>query len=337
VFVRAIFIITRYSVLSQGIGVRIRRSATSFDDYKQKLFSDERLASRLAGFRSIAIASIASQRGCSLPIYFLVVTSSELPAQALVNLRSELDHINSDAVRVRLVFVSVNGDEHPASYLYSDFSKAVSETIRREAGSSDELIYASVRLDDDDGLASDYCQELSKYIRAGTVGFPIIFPLGLQGFFASSTGSIKDVRRFYHLNISPGMAFINRYTSKSGFDCDKVSVYSLGDHSKVCSTYPVIMDARKVAFFRTFASFNDSGTGYYTKFLPKIAESDLENFEFVKRLWVNRSRTDMADYSIDEFDNISALKQIVVLRNWWAIRLQKIIRQLRWFFRLRRS
>jgi hypothetical protein len=329
VFVRAIFIITRYSILSPSLGVRIRRGATSFEDYKRKLFCDERLAGRLAAFRTITIPSIASQRGCSLPIYFVVATSSDLPPQALENLRNELDRLNSDAVRVRLVFVSATGEEHPDAKIYSTFSNAVSETIRNEAGFSEDLIFATVRLDDDDGLSSDYCRELSSYVTQGTVGFPVVFPLGLQGFFSSATGFILDVRRFYHLNISPGMAFINRYSSKGGFYDDKVSVYGLGDHTKVGSKYPVILDARKVAFFRTFASFNDSGSGDYTKFLPKISESDLESFGFVNSLWVGRSGSDLADYSNEEFDNLSALKQIVVLRNWWGVRFQKITRQLR--------
>jgi hypothetical protein len=125
------------------------------------------------------------------------------------------------------------------------------------------------------------------------------------------------------------MAFINQYSSNNGFKDHKISVYDLGDHTKVDSKYVVITDARNVAYFRTFATFNDSGSGEYTKCLPRIAPTDLQHFEFIDRLWVGLSRRDMVEYSDGEFDKVSALQQVVVLKNWWRIRIHKIIRQMR--------
>ena len=60
----SIFIITRYSILSQSMAARLRASSGDFDQYRKRLFSDSRLNARHVEFKTITVPSIISQLEC---------------------------------------------------------------------------------------------------------------------------------------------------------------------------------------------------------------------------------------------------------------------------------
>ena len=316
----SIFIITRYSILSQSMAARLRASSGDFDQYRKRLFSDSRLNARHVEFKTITVPSIISQLECPAKIFFLVITSSELPCYHLAKLQETLGRIESNKnIKTILAFVSPAATSDKAEdNVFPSLTQATSENIRIQLKGADSQVFASVRLDDDDALSSSYCMNLSKYVKNELTGFPVIFPYGLQGFFSESTATIQDIRRFYRLSISPGLAFINCYSGDRGFSDKRVSVYGLGNHAKIATKNAIIYDSRWLAFFRTFGSFNDSATdggrgGNYTKYLPHISANDMNDFKFLIQIYpkyneILKPRIDNED------DKFSASKQVCVLR-----------------------
>lgn len=335
----SIFIITRYSILSQSMAVRLRRSSGDFGQYKERLFSDSRLNARHAVFKSITVPSIISQLDCPAKIFFLVITSNDLPCYHLEKLQEAISRLDSNNnIKTILSFVSPAATSvKEGDSVFPSLRQAAAENIRRQLKGADSQVFASVRLDDDDALSSSYCMNLSKYLKKELVGFPVIFPYGLQGLFSESTATIQDIRRFYRLNISPGLAFINCYSEDRGFSDKRVCVYGLGDHTKIDCKNAVIYDSRRLAFFRTFGSFNDSATGGgrggdYTKYLPHISASDMNDFNFLIQIYPKYNEIlKQPGMDDEEFDKFSALKQVCVLRARKKIRVQRIARYLGFF------
>ena len=332
----SIFIITRYSILSRLIRVRTPRSSEDFCQYKGRLFSDNRLNARHIGFTLITVPSILSQLECHSKIFFLVITSTDLPCHHLDKLKKSLSSLdNNKNIKTILSFVSssaTSGKE--AENVFPSFNKAIAETIQCQLAGSDCQVFASVRLDDDDALSSSYCVNLSEHVKKELIGFPVLFPYGLQGFFSKSTGTITDIRRFYRLCISPGLAFINGYSDDHGFSDKRVSVYGLGNHSKIDSKNAIIYDSRRIAFFRTFSSFNDSAEGGgrggdYTKYLPHISARDLQDFNFLSQIYPRYSELlKVMSNDDEEFDKFSASKLVSVLRAKKKSRLLRYIKSL---------
>ena len=336
----SIFIITRYSILSRSLGVRLRHSSEDFAHYKRRLFSDNRLNARHIGFTLITVPSIFSQLQCPSKVVFLVITSTDLPCHHLDKLKKTLSNLdNKQNIKTILSFVNplpTSGKE--AENVFPSFNEAVTKTIRCQLAGSDCKVFASVRLDDDDALSSSYCINLSEYVKKELIGFPVLFPYGLQGFFSESTGTIKDIRRFYRLNVSPGSAFINGYSDEHDFSDKRVSVYGLGNHSKIESKNAIIYDSRRIAFFRTFSSFNDSGEGGgrggdYTKYLPHISASDMHDFNFLSQIYPRYNQlSKLRPKDDEEFDKFSASKQVSVLRAKKKNRTRRLREYINGFF-----
>ena len=292
---------------------------------------------RHLGFTLITVPSIFSQLECHSKVFFLVITSTDLPWHHLDKLKKTLSSLdNNKNIKTILSFVSpsaTSGKE--AENVFHSFNEAIAETIQCQLAGSDCQVFASVRLDDDDALSSSYCVNLVRACKKGTYRISCTVPIWITGIFLRIHGTITDIRRFYRLCVSPGLAFINGYSDDHGFSDKRVSVYGLGNHSKIDSKNAIIYDLRRIAFFRTFSSFNDSAEGGgrggdYTKYLPHISARDMQDFNFLSQIYPSYNELlKVMSNEDEEFDKFSASKQVSMLR---AKKKSRLLRYIKSFF-----
>jgi hypothetical protein len=96
------FIIIIYSVLTKGTGWQISKNI-SFEDYKSKLFSPERLADREMLFKNITLPSLTNLPQNSTVLIFV---SDEMP----VDFRKRLASITDSYSNIK--FVDVGADDN---------------------------------------------------------------------------------------------------------------------------------------------------------------------------------------------------------------------------------
>lgn len=268
---KSIFIITRYSVITGGVKIADGRSP---DEIKQILFSKERLDSRFALFSKITAPSLIAQKPCNANLHFVILTSDELPVEHREKLDAQLIAIEKkSSFKCSVISIPAGGP----------LNKHINSFLDENLGGKLNHAYATVRMDDDDGIASSYCARLCGYLERGVVGFPISFAYGFEGMFDEATETFSNIRHWYYPKIALGLAFTNNYSDGAYLYPDK-SVYSLGSHTRIDIKHPIIIDALAPAFFRTVSTHNDSGGFRYHDFLPKAqqGEIDFNEFPFLK-------------------------------------------------------
>lgn len=265
---KTIFIIIRYSVITSGVKLGLNISK---EDYKEKLFSEDRLRNRISLFKKITSKSIVNQKPCDVNLRLVVLTSSELPEANKKDLAAELHSIEerSDFI-CDLLFVD---ERESLSYVIKNhITNLLAGSIKHD--------FATVRLDDDDGLSSSYCQNLSLYLKRGFLGIPISFAYGYEGYFNEKNDEFRNLRHWYYPKIALGLAFTNSYSDIDGYLDKRISVYSLGSHTKIDIDNPILIDSTFPAYFRTVSGHNDSGGYVYHNNLVKVADGDIDHNEF---------------------------------------------------------
>lgn len=266
----SIFVITRFSVLGGPGGWRLRKTAASLEEYKAYLFSDERLTARLALFRRMTAESMAHQLPCDADLYFVVLTSEDLPAEH----RATLDDVMRDVearsdVTCTVLEVPTGGEHKPHTDAFID-EKVTGGPDRR---------FATVRLDDDDALAASYCRRLSAHLDQGLCGYPISFAYGYEGV-VDQDGPVMNVRHWNQPKSSAGLAFTNAWTSTGGYADPRRHVYMLGRHLKVDVADAVVLDTRAPGYFKTVNQHGDSHRYAYRADLPLVHQHEWAAEEF---------------------------------------------------------
>lgn len=264
---KSIFIITRYSVITGGVQIGVGRSA---DEVKRILFSKERLDCRFALFSKIMAPSLISQKPCNANLHFVILTSDELPVEHREKLDAQLVEIEKKSSFKCTVIPMPAG---------SSLNKYINSFLDENLVGKMNHAYATVRMDDDDGIASSYCARLCGYLERGIVGFPISFAYGFEGMFDEATEKFSNIRHWYKPKIALGLAFTNKYSNGKYLYPDK-NIYSLGNHTRIDIKHPVIIDALAPAFIRTVSAHNDSGAFPYHDSLPKAQQGDVDFNEF---------------------------------------------------------
>lgn len=113
---------------------------------------------------------------------------------------------------------------------------------------SPDGLFARFRLDDDDVLASDYFDQLARYVNAANVGMNVSFGSGYQAAFYS--GVVFDLRSLYHPRNSMGMAQICRVRASG-----RIEWMSYSNHARSDLEVPTILDSR----FPTVLSLKHNG------------------------------------------------------------------------------
>lgn len=258
---KLIHVVIRYSLVTESGGKAwvSGRNSDTYEDYKAKILDLKRLRSRRALFESITLKSLdAMKKNCSCEFRVSLLASEGVPAEEqkklneLASLRPWMD----------------------VEYCAEDFSSIgdyVKDVVRSY---SRDMIYATVRLDDDDALRENYSSFLEKYLVPENVGCCVSFGNGFAGIYDGDTKRYTGLKDYYYPKVALGLAFINCHLVSGGFSSNKISVYNLGNHTKVDCKVPVILDSRERMFVRTMHDEADTA-GLHDKKLSSLKEVNL--------------------------------------------------------------
>lgn len=256
-----IFVTIRYSVLSEDKAKAWVLGRGDFDEYRRKLFDSERLKSRHELFKKITLPSLVNQtvRPSKDWLTVFLLVSEEMPHEHLRNLENLVR--NYDWISIVSLPISS--------------TKLNSPVLRHLKRTHAAVTYATVRLDDDDALAENYCERLLTYVEEHFSGFCISFGKGVAALIGED--QTVNFKAYYAPKLAAGLAFIQH--KPEGIAPRGKTVYELGNHTKVDLNIPTILDSRSVAFLRTVHLHADTASDNnllkYTK-LPTLLASDVE-------------------------------------------------------------
>lgn len=213
---------------------------SDFSQDKALLFAPERLTARLATFQSITLPSLVAQTRQAF--HHFVLTSDALPDWAMERLQAALRGAYGDESRYTISAKPVAGAK-----------KYLSEFLVRRFGTD---IAAQVVLDDDDGLAAVFMEDLAPRLDAiaaaeaeGRLSLPyfVSYPYG-YALDMRGDGTAELYRHSYDF-INLGLTMVARPQDRNIFAVD---------HLSAPRRYGVELVERKQMFVRSMHGFNDS-------------------------------------------------------------------------------
>lgn len=290
-----IIIAIRYSILQKN-SASWRAAEQGFEKHVEKILSNERLDIREQTFDKLTLGSLCMQTISDSDVSFsvLIMLADLLPEQRIENLKALIRQSNKNAINFKLVKIdSGSGLPHD----YRNINEAMKSAIKESVEHNPATLIATVRLDDDDGLSTNFIQKLSEHMHPGLTGYAVSFAYGLEGYWESSSNQISDIRHSYFPKFSAGMAYLNSYIPSEGLVEKKtIHVYNLGNHMKIDEYFPTIVDAKEPMFFRTLSSTNDSVGSPYHKYLPNVnGKNTLDKFAYLNKLHVNSNLPETED------------------------------------------
>ncbi|WP_084286584.1 glycosyltransferase [Halomonas halodenitrificans] len=241
------FIMIRYSILSKTSSWSLNKES-DFEEYKEKLFSESRLKKREELFREVTYPSIVSLPKNNVTV--LIFVSEEMPEFHYQRLEALISS-ESNFYLVRLNY---------SDNINSQMNKEVKQRLKKI---KQDVVYATVRLDDDDALSKNYYTLLDKYLEKDFSGYCVSFSYGAAAIV--NNGILNEFYLRKKPKIAIGIAWVNRFYHESGeLQYKEVSIYSLGNHMKVEEKYPTIIDPREYAWIRTVHDQSD----LYDKDMP---------------------------------------------------------------------
>ncbi|WP_010276881.1 glycosyltransferase [Paenibacillus senegalensis] len=255
------FIMIRFSVFNpRQIGWQIAKDV-QLEEYKEKLYSNERLTLRQELFQKITLPSLLALKPDPEQLTLMVCTSQELPKKFL----DELMDLLRPIPWAKIIILDSQ----------KDIITSMGESIHKELIKFNETVYYSTtRLDDDDALAVYFMDELDKYLSFQYSDFCLSFASGFGGIY---NGNSYDT--FHAENIprsAQGLTYINTFIPGKKVNTKYLSVFGLGSHTKVDRVKPTILDSRRPMFLRTLHSNNDSVTEKHINSLRKKPLADIE-------------------------------------------------------------
>lgn len=242
---KMIYVIIRYSLLienSKGWQIANEDLIT----YKDKLFNDIRLKQRLELFEKITLPSLLNQTKSLNTdwIKVILVTSEDLPLwnkQKIESLANKYDWLYID-------YLSMQN---------RDISRFIWKDLENK---QEDILFSTVRLDDDDALANDFFEKMHPYFKEENVGFGLSFGNGYAGFYDFKSGFYEKVVDYYSPKVAIGLSHFNIYKSNNNsFVSEKIkTIYHARRHVTVDLHMPIILDSREFMFIRTMHHNSDS-------------------------------------------------------------------------------
>lgn len=229
-----IYIMIRYSILAKSRSAWVIGRDVSDDEYREKLFSESRLNMHEFLFSNVTLPSIEAANK-PIEVEVLIFTSVFLPQKYMERLKGIVNQYSW----ARLI--TLDDSDRAARMMDQHLLKEV-----RKDGQS--KVFSTVRLDDDDALSKNYFENLAKYTDDKYLGFAVSFHKGLKGRFEGDTYSNFEVANYP--KCAQGLAFVSKYEGGEHTPPD-LSIYSLGNHTKIDEKHPVILDASFVSYIRT--------------------------------------------------------------------------------------
>lgn len=240
-----VYFITRFSIYDPHFrGFRLTADHAQ-KEYERRLFGKDRLDHKFDTFQNITMPSILGQ-SCDR-WQWLIYTSDRLPGEYMHRLRKlAKEHTNISLITVK------------------DFSDFFEQHLSYHYDHS----FATVRLDDDDGLNRCFVERLQRYAKH--IGNIVSFTEGLRVKYVE--GSVVLGEKVSEKNNAQGLAGIG------------VKIYNCGRHSDIDTRYPVIYDSTPDMYLLTCSPFTDTKRGF------TAAERSLVKFKRLVFLIFHRPR-----------------------------------------------
>jgi len=193
-----IFVITRFSYLAPNY--LNKWANNSIEELKKKVFNKNRLKKRFSAFKKITYPSIINQSYNNW--MWFIITSKFLPEEYKNKLKSLINN-NS---KIKVIF-----SENIPQKQGSGFHNYKNYIIESEN-------YATVRLDDDDGINHNLFKHLQQYDKKTLTDKFISFPLGQK--FTIKNDKIILGSKHNEKKIALGLTRINNYVYR-------------GEHNKI--------------------------------------------------------------------------------------------------------
>jgi len=208
--------LTRFSIFDPKLKAWQLNKKNNVAEYKKKLFDPKRLTYRINNFEKICLKSILSQKYTEWKWHIGI--SDQLPEE----FQHRLYSLCEDS---RIVIYKVNG--------LDSFINMCDQKHNN---------YATVRLDDDDGLNTDFCSILLKYKEEkNTI---VSFPYG-RSIVLDNNNIVYGSDVFYK-NIALGLSAIN------------FNIFRAGNHSLVHQKYKVIYDNSTEMYYLNCGEYCDT-------------------------------------------------------------------------------
>lgn len=214
-----VYFITRFSIFDPKAPAW-KIAHLPAEEYKKKLFSTDRLDTKFDVFEKMTLPSIVGQTNKNFE--WFIIASTFLP-----NVYKErLNSLVAPYTQIKVHYITN----------YCELSRTVkSHTI--------EDSYATVRLDDDDGLSSNYVELLQKYKDKKEC--IITFPYGREFKIEENKIIMKDNEHYYPL-IALGLCAIN------------MNILSCGQHTMLQQKYKIVTDNTKNMYYLFCSPYCDS-------------------------------------------------------------------------------
>lgn len=244
---RKILVPIRFSVLTKSKAWKISRE-NDFESYKVKLFDKQRLNTKFHLFEQLVLPNLQELASQSeeVEMQVLIVASSLMPqtfAERLKSLVSDMDFI-------ALSFIDEN----------TQLKAPINDFVRKHTRSeTNHCAFATVRMDDDDLLSSKYIHSLTKFVTSEFAGNVVSFSKGYESFYNSEEKIAEPNIRVSWPRIALGLAHINYFDAdEQKFSDNILSIYGVGDHSKIDKNRPFIVDNTRGMFLRMSYSEQDT-------------------------------------------------------------------------------
>lgn len=213
-----VYLTTRFSIFDTKYnGFRIK-TKNDTETYKKKLFCEKRLDQKFALFEMMTLPSILNQTYTNWE--WNIFTSVYLPQ----NYKDRLLNLTQDNEKIKIHFIAS----------FKEFKLASLDK---------EIDYCTVRIDDDDGLNTDFFQNLQQYKEKKNV--VVLHSNGIC--FKLKNGNVVLGESRSWNTISLGACAI-------GFD-----IYSCGNHNSIHKRYTVINDETPDMWYLAYSKYCDSG------------------------------------------------------------------------------
>ena len=262
---RKIFVLMRYSILSIDAARSWKIGQKGMEEYRDTLFDEKRLDLHENLFINLAFKSLKQALDkASVEVSFIMFISSELPQKY----KNRLYEMSSD-----YNFFSIK-ELSPTDKTIPTINDEVCKNLM---GISGDVVYATVRLDDDDAIHPNFFSNLEEYIAPLYAGKGVSFSNGVSGIYNGD--KFVSFHKMNAINNAQGQAAI-ALKNANGSVSGPMSVYSgKVAHSRMHWEMPVIVDGRKPMYIRTVHNQGDFYSNEYEKKMSSAEVVEKEQIE----------------------------------------------------------
>lgn len=234
---------TRFSLFEPDSGAWHASKGTRFttvDEYREHLFSDERLAPRAEAFihESLPQLEVASK---GHDLYHVVSYSDAIPER--------YEEALKEAAK-RFPFVVLDRRVNGRASTSPDKVAIDAVSSLQPAG----RVFGRYRLDDDDLLPATYFDQVASYVTSEHVGWMVSLGSGYTGIKIGD--GYYDLRRAYFPMLALGLLSICKVDDSGKIIGPKGTPHHLSDRAN-----PVIMDSRSIGYFWGRHPLQDTAVG----------------------------------------------------------------------------